>query len=271
MVRYYPLNPVGSGASTTLNGNWATGTLTPYVMSPTKADQVASGVHYSFGFSGGTGIGNVKDHFAYELTQATDISGTLDLCLVAFAAFNPEQDAHFRVHAWVSIGTSSAARGVLLDNYSEPAGVGNRWTTTQQALQLLAPQTLTQVRGLAGDFIHVEIGWVFHVAPGNAACYTSYGTRAGDGSIIATDFVAGDAAGITFNGSAYTSAGSAWIEIGSGPTAIPVDDSDPDCCTTGPGQSSGVDTDATSWTATCAGGGAVPTAATPATAESWAA
>jgi hypothetical protein len=269
-LRLYPLRG-GSVSGLTIGvtifrGSWDTGgSPQPFLMSLDKADESSDGAETSTSGVGSPGpIDDSDDNktFVYELPQNMSLSGTLDICIPALG--DSRYVENLKCHAYVTTGVTGGVRGTLLSNYEEPSGT-NDIPDAATAVSFDAPQAITSVNGLAGDYIVVEIGFVFRgPAPNNGGVNSYHGCKS-TGSVIVGDLVVGDLY------APATNSGAAWIEFALVPTPIPVDDSDPDCCTTAPGQSSGVDTDATSWTPTCAGGGAVPTAATPATAESWAA
>jgi hypothetical protein len=268
-LRLYALrNPLsGLAIGVTANrGPWG-GTPSPHELSLDKTAQITDGPVLTSGSV--TGVAGAKFALitlAYLVPSNVALSGTIDLCFPTYGGADPVAvDCHWCCHAYVHVGTTGLLRGTLLDNYSEPTGATNALREAPGfASQFVSPQAITAVTAMAGDYIVVEIAAVMWTAPASTGRVIGHGTKSLAGAIL-PDLAAGDAYDTT-NGS-----GSAWIEFALVPTPIPVDDSDPDCCTTAPGQSSGVDTDATSWTPTCAGGGAVPTAATPATAESWAA
>jgi hypothetical protein len=267
-LRLYPLRGgVISGLAigvTVMRGAWSTGGVpSPFLMSIDKADESLDGAETVSCGVGSPGPIDDSDNgkvFVYELPQNMAISGTMDICIAADG--DSRYVENIKCHAYVTTGITGGVRGTLLSNYEEPSGT-NDIPTGARGVSFDSPQAITSVNGIAGDYIVVEIGFVFRgPAPNNGGVNAYHGCKSNVG-VIVSDLVAGDIY--------TTNSASAWIEFALVPTPIPVDDSDPDCCTSGPGQSSGVDTDATSWTATCAGGGAVPTAATPATAESWAA
>lgn len=208
-IRLYPLYLQGSLASNVLKGNWTVGSNTPELMSLVKSDQTANWGVPQFTFGSGVvqdGINQRK--FVYSFPTDGYLSGTINVCLPAYANHAPEQDAHFRIHAWISEGTTSTLRGTVLDNYTEPAGVTNRWTLTQQAMQLITPQAVTPVGYFAGDYLHVEVGYVLYVAPADNSCYTAFGTKNASGTIL-PDYVAGDAA----YGPGTNLLGASWVDV----------------------------------------------------------
>jgi hypothetical protein len=269
-LRLYPLRSgTTSGLSVGIvsyRGSWTTGGVPGlFAMSLDKADEASNGyeaVSCGVGSPGPIGDTDSGNTFIYLLPGNTRLSGTLQVCLPV--AGDSRYIENIGCHAYVTTGTTGGLRGTLLSNYMETAGT-NEMPDSVTAVSFVSTQAITTVDALAGDYVVVEIGFAFRgPAPNNGPLSAYHGCKS-TGGVVVADLVAGDLVNIA------TNSGAAWVEFALVPTPIPVDDSDPDCCTSGPGQSSGVDTDATSWTATCAGGGAVPTAATPATAESWAA
>lgn len=189
-----------------LQGAWSGGLATPAPMYLDKTT-APSGIWNTFQFGGGVGVGNLFMLQVYPFAVATDLSGTLQLCIPAYSAFAPEQDPHFKCHAWVSAGKTSTVRGTLLDNYTEAAGATNRLELTQLARSLIAPQTVTPVSAQAGDYLHVEIGYVYQVAPGNAACYYEVGPKDAGGTVL-PDYTTDQ---LAYSGGAWQGVG--WVEI----------------------------------------------------------
>jgi hypothetical protein len=267
-LRFYPLHSGStSGLSvgiTTYRGTWSTGgTPALFASSLDKADEGTNGyeaVSCGVGSPGPIDDTDSGNTFIYLLPANTRLSGTIQVCLPV--AGDNRYVENIVAHAYVSTGTTGGLRGTLLNNYIESAGT-NEMPDSVTAVSFASAQSITTVDALAGDYIVVEIGFAFRgPAPNNGSLSAYHGCKSSGGVVVA-DLVAGDLVNIG------TASGAAWVEFAVVPTPIPVDVSTADCCTTAPGASSGIDTDATNWVASCAGGGTVPTAATPATAETW--
>jgi hypothetical protein len=87
------------------------------------------------------------------LNGAQTVGGMLDLVIGAMES-NAAANMSLRVHAWVTNGTASTARGTLVSNWTETLEV----TTTARGTQFVGQVPLTSVAAQSGDFIVMEIG-----------------------------------------------------------------------------------------------------------------
>src|SRR5215211_1242015 len=141
-----------------------------------------------------TGVGNKQECIRFvtpPLSGSGTISGTLDVIIGAYVQTVGIQ-INWRLHVWVSVGTTDVVRGTLLNGYEESGS--NYWpafgTEAGEAIGLQAPASLTSVGYQDGDRIIVEIGGIGRSATtatggvfaGNSN-YTLYPT-AGTGTLL---------------------------------------------------------------------------------------
>jgi hypothetical protein len=268
-LRYYLLrgSPVSGAAVgiTVYRYPWTTGgTPSLFLTSTDKADETANGYANTSCGVGSPGPIDATDStvtFIYELPTNLVLAGTLDCCL-AVSTFG-EHVKNLVVHAYVTEGTTGGLRGTLLNGYIEPAGTNE--VPAGAAMGMAAPQAITPVNAIAGDYIVVELGFIFRGPfPNNSNVSTYHGCKSSGGTIhpdltpgLTGDFVSGFGAG--------------WIEFALVPTPIPQPDACPPCGGEQPGTGPDPVGPLPPWTALCTGGGDVEAVADLADGEDWAA
>jgi hypothetical protein len=268
-LRYYPHS--GSPASgptigvTAYRYAWSTGgTPSPYLCTTDKNNETQNSYDQVFTGVGSPGpIGDTDNGFtlAYLLTTDLYIAGTIDIGFPVITG--PSYQKNIVLHAYVSIGTSGGTRGTLLDGYIEPSGTNdvpqtNAWT----GIQLDSPQTVTPVQAYAGDYVVVELGFIFRGPdPNNENVGAAIGSKDSGGNVT-PDITSGVAVDI------FTYSHAAWIEFALLPAPPPQPNNCPPCAAA-PG--TGPDPIGTlpPWTQTCDSGGQVDSVADLDDGEDW--
>lgn len=158
-TRFYMQNAVPDFATVTTNrGAWdSTAAVLQRKLSRTKLGAIATKAVAE------TSAINNYDVLLLKLvsepiTTAQTISGTLNY-VVGSQESNGGMNAHWHVHAYVTVGNTDALRGTLVNNYTEPLGT-NEWPTTAVGDTPVTPMALTPVTILANDRIVIEAGYV---------------------------------------------------------------------------------------------------------------
>jgi hypothetical protein len=92
---------------------------------------------------------------------AQTISGTLNFAMGGQES-NTNADFFFKVHAYVTVGETTAVRGTLVDNWYETDPT-NEWRTSGEGLKYLGPSAPIPITPLAiqdGDTLNIEYGFI---------------------------------------------------------------------------------------------------------------
>lgn len=117
---------------------------------------------------------------------AQTLGGTLQVCFRVNTTAGVT--AGYHVHVYVTVGNTTAIRGVALTDYVEASG----WTTTATFRSFTAPQALAAIGIQAGDRIVVEVGARLTVSGVSATQFSmAYGTT-DTSNVAGVDAVAGN-------------------------------------------------------------------------------
>lgn len=155
-ARWFSPEPVGDTDSP--DGAWffaPQGTL-PQHAQRCIGNATIGGLSISSGLPFGPGQPVGVFMFRTPALKAQTLTGTFDLLFAVRRS--SDYLLGWYVHVWVSVGSTGAVRGVLVDNYSDSAD----WATTATFTGLSSPQTIADLDIEAGDQIVVELGYEMH-------------------------------------------------------------------------------------------------------------
>ncbi|MDO8291700.1 MAG: hypothetical protein Q7T29_02340 [Gallionella sp.] len=159
LTRFYMQNAAPDFATvTTHRGLWdSTAAVLQRKLSRTKSGAIAS-----------KGVAEASATNNYDvlllklvsepITTAQTIAGTLNWVAGSLESAGG-MNAHWHVHAYVTVGDTDTLRGTLVNNYTEALGT-NEWPATAVGDGPVAPLTLTPVTIFANDRIVIEAGYV---------------------------------------------------------------------------------------------------------------